>query len=191
MNSNSRVIFYGVYVPQLPYPFICWWASRLLPCPGYYKQCCDEHWGDNSLVFNIFRVVRPSPLSNYKTFLSLQKETPYPLAVTSFPHPLTQPVAPTSVLSDYGLIYSRLSMCGIMQSVLFSSVQSLDHVRLFASLWTQSYQVPLSMVFFQARVLEWVAISFSRGFSQSRDQTSISCIAGGWFVIWATRGYFT
>ena len=21
------------------------WASRLLPCPGYYKQCCDEHWG--------------------------------------------------------------------------------------------------------------------------------------------------
>ena len=18
---------------------------RLLPCPGYYKQCCDEHWG--------------------------------------------------------------------------------------------------------------------------------------------------
>ena len=25
--------------------FICWWTSRLLPCPGYYKQCCDEHWG--------------------------------------------------------------------------------------------------------------------------------------------------
>ena len=26
-----------------------WWkwkrTSRLLPCPGYYKQCCDEHWG--------------------------------------------------------------------------------------------------------------------------------------------------
>ena len=19
--------------------------DRLLPCPGYYKQCCDEHWG--------------------------------------------------------------------------------------------------------------------------------------------------
>ena len=26
-----------VYVPQLSYPFICWWTSRLLPCPGYYK----------------------------------------------------------------------------------------------------------------------------------------------------------
>ena len=21
------------------------WASRLLPCPGYDKQCCNEHWG--------------------------------------------------------------------------------------------------------------------------------------------------
>ena len=21
------------------------WTSRLLPCPGYYKQCCDKHLG--------------------------------------------------------------------------------------------------------------------------------------------------
>ena len=42
---NGWVIFHGVYVPQLPYPFICWWASRLLPRPGYYKQRCDEYWG--------------------------------------------------------------------------------------------------------------------------------------------------
>ena len=30
----------------------------------------------------------------------------------------------------------------------------------------------------QARILEWVAISFSRGSSQSRDRTHVSCIAG-------------
>ena len=30
---------------QLSYTFVCWWMSRLLPCPGYCKQCCDEHWG--------------------------------------------------------------------------------------------------------------------------------------------------
>ena len=42
---NGWVIFHCVYVPQLSYPFVCWWTSRLLPCPGYYKQCCDEHWG--------------------------------------------------------------------------------------------------------------------------------------------------
>ena len=42
---NSWVILHCVYVPQLSYPFIFQWTSRLLPCPGYYKQCCDEHWG--------------------------------------------------------------------------------------------------------------------------------------------------
>ena len=36
----------------------------------------------------------------------------------------------------------------------------------------------------QARLLEWVAIPFSRGSSQSRDQT---CFAGRFFTIWATR----
>ena len=42
---NGWVIFHCVYVSQLPYPFVCWWATRFLPCPGYYKQCRDEHWG--------------------------------------------------------------------------------------------------------------------------------------------------
>ena len=40
---------------------------------------------------------------------------------------------------------------------------------------------------FQARVLEWVAISFSRGSSQPRNQTWVSCIAGRCFTLWATR----
>ena len=39
---------------------------------------------------------------------------------------------------------------------------------------------------FQARVLEWVAISFSRGSSWPRDQTQVSCIAGRRFNLWAT-----
>ena len=42
---NSRVIFHCVYVPQHSYPFVCWWTSRLLPCPSYWKQCCNEHRG--------------------------------------------------------------------------------------------------------------------------------------------------
>ena len=40
---------------------------------------------------------------------------------------------------------------------------------------------------FQARVLEWVAISFSRGSSQTRDWTQVSCIVGRRFTLWATR----
>ena len=39
----------------------------------------------------------------------------------------------------------------------------------------------------QARILEWVAISFSRGSSQPRDWTQVSCIAGRCFNLWATR----
>jgi len=34
----------------------------------------------------------------------------------------------------------------------------------------------------QARILEWVAISFSRGSSQPRDQNCTSCIAGGFIT---------
>ena len=40
---------------------------------------------------------------------------------------------------------------------------------------------------FQARVLEWVAICFSRGSSWPRDWILISCIVGRCFTIWATR----
>ena len=34
-----------MYVPQISYPLVFQCPSRLLPCPGYCKQCCDEHWG--------------------------------------------------------------------------------------------------------------------------------------------------
>ena len=40
---------------------------------------------------------------------------------------------------------------------------------------------------FQARILEWVAISFSRGSSQPRDGTHVSCIDRQILYYWATR----
>ena len=43
----------------------------------------------------------------------------------------------------------------------------------------------------QARILEWVAISFSRGSSQPRDGNWVSCTAGGFFTVWAPRGLQT
>ena len=39
----------------------------------------------------------------------------------------------------------------------------------------------------QARLLEWVAISYSKGSSWPRDQTQIFCVAGRVFTIWATN----
>ena len=39
----------------------------------------------------------------------------------------------------------------------------------------------------QARILEWDAISFSRGSSWPRNWTQVSCIEGRFFTVWATR----
>ena len=40
----------------------------------------------------------------------------------------------------------------------------------------------------QAKILEWAAISFSRESSPARDQTYISCLAGGFFTTWEAPG---
>ena len=40
---------------------------------------------------------------------------------------------------------------------------------------------------FQARVLKWAAIAFSRGSSRPRDRTWVSWISGRRFTVWATR----
>ena len=48
---------------------------------------------------------------------------------------------------------------------------------------------PMDYIFhgiLQARILEWVAFPFSRGSSQPRDQTQVSCIAGEFFTSGAT-----
>ena len=39
----------------------------------------------------------------------------------------------------------------------------------------------------QSRILEWVAIPFSKGYSLPKDQTQVSCIAGRFFTIWTTN----
>ena len=51
------------------------------------------------------------------------------------------------------------------------------------------YNLPGSSVhgILQTRILEWVAMPFSRGSSQPRDPTQIFSIAGGFFTVWATR----
>ena len=39
----------------------------------------------------------------------------------------------------------------------------------------------------QARILEWIAFPFSTGYSHPRDQTQVSCTAGGIFTVWAVK----
>ena len=55
------------------------------------------------------------------------------------------------------------------------------------------YSPPSSSVhgILQARILEWVAIPFSRGLSQPRDWNWVSWIAGRFFTIWAIYHIYT
>jgi len=54
--------------------------------------------------------------------------------------------------------------------------------RLFVTPWTEE---PI----LQAKILEWVAIPFSRGSSQPRDWNWVSYSVGRFFTIWATKDY--
>ena len=60
--------------------------------------------------------------------------------------------------------------------------KSLSHVRLFATLWTMQ-----SMEFSRQEYKGVVAYPFSRGSSQPRDWTQVSCVAGRFFSDWAIR----
>ena len=53
----------------------------------------------------------------------------------------------------------------------------LSHVRLLATPWTVTHQAPLSMDFFQTRILEWVAVSCSRGSSLPGNRTLVSWVS--------------
>ena len=68
---------------------------------------------------------------------------------------------------SYHNLCLHFPMSHIPLLIMWSEVKSLSHVRLFVTPWTVAHQGSLSMGFFQARVLEWMAISFSRGYSQS------------------------
>ena len=68
---------------------------------------------------------------------------------------------------------------GLLQCVPMYMLEcSLSGVRLFVTLWTVACQTSLFHGISQARTLERVAISFSRGSSQPKDQTYVSCNGG-------------
>ena len=47
-------IYIYIYIPHLLYPFICWWALRLLPYLGYYVWCCNEYSGAYYMLESLF-----------------------------------------------------------------------------------------------------------------------------------------
>ena len=90
---------------------------------------------------------------------------------------------PSSISSTLVLQLKLLQSRSIFTS--FAAVQSLSYVQLFCD--PMDCSPPGSSVrgTSQARILEWVAISSSRGSSPPRDRTRVYwlfCIAGGFFT---------
>ena len=92
--------------------------------------------------------------------------------------------------------YQSLPQGVVMGSNGIITVQCLARCLVWFSCWVTSNSCdPMGCisagssvrVISQARKLEWVAISFSRGSYRHRDQTLVSCTAGEFFTDWATR----
>ena len=74
--------------------------------------------------------------------------------------------------------YVCISVCVLVTRSCLTLCDSMDYSPLGSSVHG----------ILQARILEWVDSPFSRGSSQPRDWTWVSCIAGRFFTIWATKG---
>ena len=66
-------------------------------------------------------------------------------------------------------------------SFMNQRAQSFSRVQLSATPWTVAHWAPVHSIL-QARLPVWVAISSSRGSSQPRDWTHISCVSCGFFT---------
>ena len=125
-----------VYVPKLSYSFVCWWTSRLLPCPGYYKQCCDEHWG-TCISFNSgFLSVDAQQIA---ALLHCWWENPVHLLI----------IFSSSTNKIHKIFYSSLSICFWLKTIRTCILLLLDH-------WNYSYQVHLFFLTFKCIKYLWL-----------------------------------
>ena len=90
------------------------------------------------------------------------------------------------------LIHIILFMLKIILEPQWLLLRGKVKVKSLSSVWLcnpMNCSLPGSSVhgILQARILEWVAISFSRGSSQPRDRTQVSRIGSRHFNCWATR----
>ena len=85
------------------------------------------------------------------------------------------------------LVITNLISFSMRLLVSFSGIIDLQHCVSFCD--PMDYSPPVCSVhgFLQARIPEWVATHFSRGSSQPRSQTWVSCISGRFLIIWAMR----
>ena len=74
-------------------------------------------------------------------------------------------------------IVSRFFTIWITCYLIISVCKVLSVMSNSATIWTAAHHAPLSIKFFRQDILEWVAISSSKGSSWPRDQACISCFS--------------
>ena len=119
----------------------------------------------------------PGPRSNPCLLLLLHCQADWPVASSGKVH-----LCCKIFILFLGL--SNMPLC-VCVCVYTCTLNHFNHARLFATLWTVAHQAPLSVGILQARILEGVIRPSSRGSSQPRDWTHVSCgscIAGGFFT---------
>ena len=92
-------------------------------------------------------------------------------------------IAPESLLLLIHMCSYHIKMTLVLgeRLVYFKYRNSTSHVQLSVTPWAVVHGI------LQARILEGVTVPFTKGYSQLRDQTQISHIAGRFFTSWAIR----
>ena len=142
-------------------------GAELSPDPWLVVWCCP--WDNVHNLFGFPEVWNGQPMA----LRSRESESLSVMSDSSQPHGLYSPWSSSGQNTGVG----RLSLLqGIFPTQGFNP--GLLNCRLI--LYQLSHKE-------SPRILEWVAFPFSRGSSQSRNQTGVSCIAGGFFTNWAMR----
>ena len=136
--------------------------------------------------FFFFFIISQQPHGAARSLTNYSSGPTLPLPCTHFCYELEVSSNFTKTLNSGNLSYFSLNINALLNknnialflnSMYVLKWKSLCHVQLFDTVHG----------ILQARILEWVAFPFSRGSSQPRDRTQVSCITGRFLTSWATK----
>ena len=175
--TSSNLTWFVDLTFQIPMQYCSWQHPTLLPSPVTSTTGCYFHFGSISSFF-LQLFLHSSPVAHW---------VPTDLGRSSF----------IVIYFCLFILFREFSYC----SASFHTLQRVLTKRAPLERWSEVAQScptlcdpmgcslpgPSVHGIFQAIVLEWIAISFSRGSSQPRDRTRVSRNVDRRFTIWTTR----
>ena len=171
-------------------------ALVLTSCDIWHIWECCLHRGECLSCCVSFQWLRSSPCSSYELDLSTSflvtcycHGTKPTVLLTCFEEKVAQLGGSLKALNFFPQLLMERKVMFWFLSLLCSVMDFCKHQTLVCVCVCVWHRLPGSSVhgIFQVRMLQWVAISSSRASSQPQDRTWVSCTAGRFFTIWATR----